>query len=92
MRSVWKGSFVQPTIYKMLNNNNNSDKKLKTLVCNRNTTILSVFIGKTLSIYNGKKYMPLPVKSNMVGFKAGSFVFTKRTGTRIHVNKTKKRK
>lgn len=70
-----------------------SIKKIKNkniITCSRNSTILECMVGKTLSIYNGLKHVPLIIKNSMVGFKAGSFIFTKKTGNKIHTNKIKK--
>ena len=35
------------------------------------------FIGLTLQVYNGKKFIKLKVTDNMVGYKIGEFVFTR---------------
>ena len=91
MRSSWKGAFVNPIIYPhFVESKSKKFKNKNVIVCSRDSAILDCMVGKTLSIYNGLKYMPLLIKSSMVGFKAGSFIFTKKTGSRIHTNKNKK--
>ena len=43
----------------------------------RNSLILPCFIGKTIKVYNGKKYISFKVTEDMVGFKLGEFVLTR---------------
>lgn len=52
----------------------------------RSTRILSEFIGLEFSIYNGKTFTSLKISSSMVGFSFGDFVFTKKTGSKIHTS------
>lgn len=49
-----------------------NDKKLiKTW--SRRSTITPDFVGVTMSVYNGKKFIPVYVTENMVGHKLGEF-------------------
>lgn len=95
MRSFWKGVFINVTSLKYDNKLYEKkyikDKKIKIRVGSRNTTLLSSMLQHTFSVYNGKTFIPLAVHSGMLGFKFGDFVFTKRTGGRIHAEKGKKR-
>lgn len=88
MRSKWKGVYLNPNF--LLNSENNLNKNVQ--LCSRNSVITSDMLGKTLSVHNGRNFMPISIKNGMIGYKLGSFVFTKRTGNRIHVKKTKKRR
>lgn len=36
------------------------------------------FIGKTIYVYNGRKFVSLLIKENMLNYKLGDFVFTRR--------------
>jgi len=47
---------------------------------NRKTIIPNTLLSKTLSIYNGKKYLPVVIKREMIGHKAGEFAITKVLG------------
>lgn len=59
-------------ISRVLNKSNNNLMLLrKHLICKAN-------IGKTYFVYNGFKRVPLFIKKNMVGFKVGEFVFSKK--------------
>ena len=44
----------------------------------RNIFIKKNWVGFRLAVYNGKFYIPLIVKENMVGKLLGSFIFTKK--------------
>ena len=39
----------------------------------RRSTILPEFIGHTIAVHNGKKFIPVYVTENMVGHKLGEF-------------------
>jgi small subunit ribosomal protein S19 len=45
----------------------------------RNSFILPFFVGLSFDVYDGKKFVPLRITSDMVGFKFGAFCFTKRS-------------
>ena len=44
----------------------------------RNILIKKEWIGFRLAVYNGRFYLPILIKENMVGKMLGAFVFTKR--------------
>ncbi len=50
-------------------------KNQKTVVktWSRRSTIVPEFIGHTLAVHNGKKFIPVYVTENMVGHKLGEF-------------------
>ena len=39
----------------------------------RRSTIIPDFVGHTFAVHNGKKFIPVYVTENMVGFKLGDF-------------------
>lgn len=49
-------------------------------------------IGSVLSLYNGRMQHSIVVGEQMVGFRFGEFVLTKRLGEGIHVKKSRKSK
>ena len=49
----------------------NEKKVLRTW--SRRSTILPEFIGHTLAVHNGKKFIPVYITENMVGHKLGEF-------------------
>jgi len=59
----------------------------------RRSVITPDFIGLTLSVYNGKRFIPVFVTENMVGHKLGEFSPTrifKRHGSATEVSTTLK--
>jgi small subunit ribosomal protein S19 len=39
----------------------------------RRSMILTEFVGHTLAVHNGKKFIPIYISENMVGHKLGEF-------------------
>jgi small subunit ribosomal protein S19 len=65
----------------------NDKKPIKTW--SRRSTVTPEFVGLTLSVYNGRKFLPVYVTENMVGHKVGEFVPTrvfKRHGAATEVS------
>ena len=52
-------------------NTKNEKKVVRTW--SRRSTILPEFIGHTLAVHNGRKFIPVYVTENMVGHKLGEF-------------------
>ena len=72
-RSVWKGPFVDITLIKKAEKVSESGRKEIIKTWSRRSTILPQFVGLTFGVYNGKKFIPVPVSENMVGHKLGEF-------------------
>ncbi|MBQ9495316.1 MAG: 30S ribosomal protein S19 [Treponema sp.] len=72
-RSVKKGPFVEKSLYKkVLAMNKESDRKMiKTY--SRCSTIIPEMVGNTISVYNGKSWIPVYITENLVGHKLGEF-------------------
>jgi ribosomal protein S19 len=60
-------------------------------VFSRSSTILDQFVGLRFEVYNGKTFKTLKISKEMVGYKFGEFVFTKKLGSSIHKKKITKR-
>jgi len=76
-RSVKKGPFIEKSLYKkIIEASKAGDKKvLKTF--SRCSTIIPEMVGLTLSVYNGKSWVPVYVTENLVGHKLGEFSQTR---------------
>lgn len=76
-RSIKKGPFVdQHLIDKIEMLNRSSDRRvIKTW--SRRSTITPEFVGHTLAVHNGNKFIPVYVTENMVGHKLGEFAPTR---------------
>ena len=87
-RSLKKGPFVDDSLQGKIDtmNRKNDKKILKTW--SRRSTITPDFVGHTLAVHNGKKFIPVFVTENMVGHKLGEFSPTRMF--RAHSGKTKK--
>jgi small subunit ribosomal protein S19 len=72
-RSVKKGPFTDTHLEKKLATAaaNNEKKVIRTW--SRRSTILPEFVGYTVAVHNGKKFIPVYVTENMVGHKLGEF-------------------
>ena len=86
-RSLKKGPYIDPKLeIKAKKANQNSDKQvIKTW--SRRSTIVPEFIGFTFSVHNGKKFIPVYVHENMIGFKLGDFSPTRTFRTHSGVTK-----
>jgi small subunit ribosomal protein S19 len=87
-RSLKKGPFTDEyLLLRVVGMNANNEKKvLKTW--SRRSTIMPQFVGHTLAVHNGKKFIPVYVTENMVGHKLGEFSPTRTF--RGHAAKTEK--
>ena len=56
---------------------NEQGKKDTIKTWSRSSTILPLMIGHTISVYNGKKHVPIFITDPLVGHKLGEFVPTR---------------
>jgi small subunit ribosomal protein S19 len=72
-RSIKKGPFIEKSLYsKVLEMNKSGEKKMiKTF--SRTSTIIPEMVGLTISVYNGKSWVPVYITENLVGHKLGEF-------------------
>ena len=76
-RSVKKGPFITKSLYKkVIEMNKESDKKMiKTY--SRCSMIIPEMVGNTISVHNGKSWIPVYITENLVGHKLGEFAPTR---------------
>ena len=72
-RSVWKGPYFDITLYKKIKKSKDENSKSPIKTWSRRSTIIPDFVGVTLSVYNGKSFIPVFVTEDMVGHKLGEF-------------------
>ena len=71
-RSIKKGPFTdQHLIDKVAGVGTREKKVIRTW--SRRSTILPEFVGQTIAVHNGRKFIPVYVTENMVGHKLGEF-------------------
>ena len=92
-RSVWKGPYFDVTLYKKVKKSKEENSKSPIKTWSRRSTIIPDFVGVTLSVYNGKSFIPVFVTEDMVGHKLGEFsptrVFKGHSGDKKAVQGTK---
>ena len=76
-RSVKKGPYVDPSLLKRLKTMNKSGERRVLKTWARRSTISPEFVGHTLAIHNGNKFIPVYITENMVGYKLGEFAPTR---------------
>jgi small subunit ribosomal protein S19 len=76
-RSLKKGPFCDDHLFKKVETAQavNDKKVIKTW--SRRSTVLPEFVGLTLAVHNGRKFVPVFVTENMVGHKLGEFALTR---------------
>src|SRR4030081_1837583 len=77
-RSLHKGPFVDDHLMKKVSDMNTKNEKKVLRTWSRRSTILPEFIGHTLAVHNGKKFIPVYITENMVGRKLGEFSPTRQ--------------
>ena len=76
-RSLHKGPFVDDHLMKKVSDMNDKNEKKVVRTWSRRSTILPEFIGHTLAVHNGKKFIPVYITENMVGHRLGEFALTR---------------
>ena len=66
-RSIKKGPFVAKSLYKKVIEQNKSGTKGMIKTWSRSSTIIPEMVGLTISVYNGKTFVPVYVTENLVG-------------------------
>ena len=77
-RSLKKGPFVDDHLLKKVLEAQKSGSKKVIKTWSRRSTILPEMVGMTLTVHNGKKFIPVFVTENMVGHKLGEFAPTRQ--------------
>lgn len=72
-RSLKKPPFVHYKLAKRVVEAQDSTKKSTIKTWSRASMITPDFVGLTIAVHNGKKFIPVFVNENMVGHKLGEF-------------------
>ena len=76
-RSVKKGPFVDQHLMHKIEEMNRRNEKKVIQTWSRRSTITPDFLGHTIAVHNGNKFIPVYVTENMVGHKLGEFAPTR---------------
>ena len=72
-RSVKKGPFIEDKLLEKIEIMNAQGEKNVIKTWSRASTISPDFVGHTIAVHNGNKFIPVYVTENMVGHKLGEF-------------------
>ena len=76
-RSIKKGPFIDFKLEQKILKMNETRKKSVIKTWARRSTISPDFVGHTLAVHNGNKFIPVYITENMVGHKVGEFAPTR---------------
>jgi len=76
-RSLKKGPFIDFKLEKRIVEMNDSGKKSVLKTWSRRSVISPDFVGHTIAVHNGNKFIPVYITENMVGHKLGEFAPTR---------------
>jgi len=76
-RSLKKGQFIEYKLEKRVLEMNSTNKKQVIKTWSRASMISPDFVGHTIAVHNGNKFIPVYITENMVGHKLGEFAPTR---------------
>ncbi len=76
-RSLKKGPFIDPSLEKKVLKMQENKKKTVVKTWARPSIISPDFVGLTIAVHNGNKFIPVYITENMVGHKLGEFAPTR---------------
>jgi small subunit ribosomal protein S19 len=76
-RSLKKGPYVDESLLRKIASLNTSGEMRVIKTWARRSTISPEFVGHTVAIHTGNKFVPVYITENMVGHKLGEFAPTR---------------
>jgi len=76
-RSLKKGPFIDPKLERKVLRMNDQGMKRIIKTWARRSMISPDFVGHTIAVHNGNKFIPVYITENMVGHKLGEFAPTR---------------
>jgi small subunit ribosomal protein S19 len=76
-RSLKKGPYIDEKLLARVDELNRTRQKKVMKTWARRCTIVPEFVGHTMAVHNGKKFIPVYVTENMVGHRLGEFALTR---------------
>ena len=77
-RSAKKGPFVDEHLIKKVQLVKDSGKRDVIKTWSRRSMVVPEFVGLTIAVHNGRKFIPVYITENMVGHKLGEFSLTRK--------------
>ena len=84
-RSIKKGPYIDEKLFLKIAGMNERGEKKVVKTWARASTISPDFVGHTVAVHNGNKFIPVYITENMVGHKLGEFSPSRQF--RGHTNK-----
>lgn len=72
-RSIKKGPYVEHNLLERIEATKKAGQKPMIKTYARSSTIIPEMVGYTISVYNGKTWVPVYITENLVGHKLGEF-------------------
>jgi len=76
-RSLKKGPYIDARLEMRVQTMNDRNEKKVLKTWSRRSVISPDFVGHTLAVHNGRKFLPVYITENMVGHKLGEFAPTR---------------
>lgn len=76
-RSVKKGPYIDEKLRRKVERMNARNERTVIRTWSRASTISPEFVGHTIGVHNGNKFIPVYISENMVGHKLGEFAPTR---------------
>jgi len=72
-RSLKKGPYISAKLLFKIEQQNEKGTKTVIKTWSRRSTIVPEFVGHTIAVHNGHKFIPVYITENMIGHKLGEF-------------------
>jgi len=89
MRSLKKGPFIDAHLEKKVTLAVESQSKKVIKTWSRRSMVIPEMVGLTISVHNGRKFIPVFISENMIGHKLGEFSHTRTFYGHAGVKKSK---
>lgn len=76
-RSTKKGPFVEESLLRKVQKHKEAGKRDAIKTWSRRSMVIPEFVGLTMAIHNGRKFIPVYITENMVGHYLGEFAHTR---------------
>lgn len=76
-RSAKKGPFVDESLLKKVERSKASSKREAIKTWSRRSLVTPQFVGLTIAVHDGRKFVPVFITENMVGHYLGEFAPTR---------------
>jgi len=76
-RSLKKGPFIDPKLFKKVEDMNTKGEKSVIRTWSRASVIFPQMVGHTIAVHDGRRHIPIYITENMVGHRLGEFAPTR---------------